>query len=297
MDEDEKNAILSTQSVDSVGSVSQDANRDLVMSKSKARSLRRKRAKQRKKAMEVKEEKTESHDKENHDSPVTGKIKNEESKKKKKKPRKKKKKSTVVEQPRTVNITETPSVIVASKITLTGETKDAKLDTNHKKTRNSPEDSEDVMDSTETPTLAAREDITTATTGVEKFQNNNPKSHNSAAFKRTPNANTEAQKSAPKNFENQIEGASVQGMPKVETSEAIENPSSDTSPKDTSKSKIGKLDPEKTNEVIDLSLADYVQTAMVKEGKPNDMPTSVYEDEDENKERTKEDCVCACVIS
>ena len=106
MSEVQVNSVLSTQSTDSTDSI-KDVNGEPVMSKSKARSLRRKRAKQRKKALESQQveglpveaqqvEKAESNDKENQADPLP-----QESTvaQKKKKPRKRKKQTNAAAQP------------------------------------------------------------------------------------------------------------------------------------------------------------------------------------------------------
>ncbi|VEU34046.1 unnamed protein product [Pseudo-nitzschia multistriata] len=97
MSEVQVNAVLSTQSADTVDSTqSRDANGNPIVSKSKARSLRRKRAKQRKKAamqnggQGVEEKKTEPQDKENSGAQQP---KGQAGAKKKKRHRKKKNKA------------------------------------------------------------------------------------------------------------------------------------------------------------------------------------------------------------
>jgi hypothetical protein len=89
MSEDQENSVLKSKTADSIDRLKEDANGVSVMSKSKARSLRRKRAKQRKKAMDLQEEKkAEPQGEENHIVPLP----QEGQTSKKKKARKKKKK-------------------------------------------------------------------------------------------------------------------------------------------------------------------------------------------------------------
>ena len=174
MSEVQENSVLSSQSGDTIDSFTQDANGELVMSKSKARSLRRKRAKQRKKELEMTGEKKaeESQDKENDATPL---AQESQAAKKKKRSRKKKTTTNGVEQPKT------------------------------------------------------------------------------AAQNGIPNVNTE-----------------------------VEKPKPEASSKTDITSTVKKSSP-----VMREPSADSVET----------LPTSVYEDDNEHKDRTKEDCACACIIS
>jgi len=108
MSEVQNNAVLSSQSADSVDSLKQagstdsvlDANGELILSKSKARSLRRKRAKQLKKngGLQVQEEKkVESQDNDNNGAPPSAQYDQSTKKKSKKKSKKKKAKAKVEE--------------------------------------------------------------------------------------------------------------------------------------------------------------------------------------------------------
>jgi len=205
MSEVQENSVLSSQSADTIDSLEQDANGDPVMSKSKARSLRRKRAKQRKKATEIQEEKkVESQDKENDVAPF---AQESQVTKKKKKPRKQKNKTKEVEEPK-------KSVV--------------------------------NNNSTETPSLAAApKDIPDVKIDVEKQES-----------------------------ENTI---------KTELKSSVKI--------------ISPVKKEPVAQVVDDLVATPVDTTSVEGSKPNVVPTTVYEDDNENKEGTKEDCACACVIS
>lgn len=172
MSEVQENSVLSSQSGDTIDSLTQDANGELVMSKSKARSLRRKRAKQRKQLEKNGEKKAEkSQEKENDAAPLA-----QESQAAKKKKRSRKK---------------------------------------------------------------------TTTNGVEQ-----PKT------------------------------AAQNGIPKAKTE--VEKPKPENSSKTDITTTVKKISP-----VMKEPTADSVET----------VPTSVYEDDNEHKDRTKEDCDCACIIS
>lgn len=205
MSEVQENSVLSSQSGDTIDSLRQDANGEPEMSKSKARSLRRKRAKQRKKVVEINGNKKAdaSQDKENDVTPLA-----QESQAAKKKKRSRKKKTTnAVEQPK-----------------------------------------KDVVNnnSTETPSLAvAQKDIPNVKTEVEK-----PKSENSS---------------------------------KIEITSPIK--------------KSSPVTKQPNAQVVDDSVATPVETKRMEASKPNVVPTSVYEDDNEHKNQTKEDCACACIIS
>lgn len=120
MSEVQVNGVLSSQSTESVDSIQQsnsvDSNGEPVMSKSKARSLRRKRAKQRKKeamnGASQGENKSESQDKENNGASAS--EENQASKKKKQR-KKKTNKDVVTEENKAPKVqtevaTSTPEV-------------------------------------------------------------------------------------------------------------------------------------------------------------------------------------------
>jgi len=238
MSEVQGNSVLSSQSVDSVDSFKQDENGEPIMSKSKARSLRRKRAKQRKVTGIQEEKKAESQDKENLVDPL---AQESQAAKKKKKSRKRKKKTDVIEQPNkdlaNINSTEAPIFTCVKKLN---------------------------ANNTETASLATA--LTNVKTEVEKSM-----PENTGKTQLASSVKTEVEKSMTENS----------GKTQLASSVKISSP----------------FKKEPIHQAADDSVATPLQTTGVGASEQNVMPTSVYEDDNENKDRTKEDCTCACVIS
>jgi hypothetical protein len=99
---------------------------------------------------------------------------------------------------------------------------------------------------------------------------------------------------------------------------SADTPSSVEAPEDTiAKSEVEKAKSENTEKIqltssvkksspvkketdfkdLDDSVATSIETTRVEANELNIVPTSVYEDGDENNEQTKEDCACACIVS
>jgi len=274
MSEDQENSVLKSQSIDSVDSLKEDANGVSVMSKSKARSLRRKRAKQRKQAIDIQEEKkAEPQGEENHIVPLP-----QEGQTSQKKKARKKKKNKLGEQRKNDafndNSSETPKDIAHVQTSMENiETKSIKT----------------------TSSEAGGKDLQNGKVGVKSLNTNSMKTPILAA-----------------------EAKDISNLKKIKNRDSAETLSSVEAPKDTiAKSEVEKAKSENTDKIqltssvkksspvkketdfmeLDDSVATPIETTRVEANELNIVPTSVYEDGDENKEQTKEDCACACIVS
>lgn len=274
MIEDEENSVLKSQSTESTDSLKEDANEVAVMSKSKARSLRRKRAKQRKKAMEIQEEKKAEPQGEANN---TVSLPQDVQTSKKRKARKKKK-NKMGEQRKNDSVNdnrfETPEDIPHV------ETRIESIETKIIKTTTSEAD---------------RKPLQNARIGVKGLNTKNTKTPMLVAdaadisnLKETNNrdsAETPSTVEPPKHTISKFEFEKI----KPRATEKIQTTSSSM--------KSSPVKEETELKERDNSVATTIETTMVEANELNSVLKSVYEDDDLNQDLTKEDCACACIVS